>query len=88
MKKRSDVLVIATQDRDYVRMCKRALELGYEILLEKSVSPMKEALIDLLATHNKYPHNVVVCHVLRYAPAFRKVKARSCWSNALLAGLS
>lgn len=74
MKKRSDVLVIATQDRDHVRMCRRALELGYEILLEKPVSPMKEELFDLLATHNKYPHNVVVCHVLRYAPAFRKVK--------------
>ena len=72
--KRSDVLVIATQDRDHVRMCRRALELGYEILLEKPVSPLKEELSDLLAAQQAYPHNVVVCHVLRYAPAFRKVK--------------
>ena len=72
--KRSDVLVIATQDRDHVRMCRRALELGYEILLEKPISPLKEELDELLAAYREHPHNVVVCHVLRYAPAFRKVK--------------
>ena len=73
-KKRSDVLVIATQDRDHVRMCIRAMELGYQILMEKPISPVKEELEDLLTAHKKYKNIVVVCHVLRYAPAFVKVK--------------
>ena len=72
--KRADILVIGTQDRDHVRMCIKALELGYHILLEKPISPIKEELLALLETHKKHPQNVVVCHVLRYAPAFVKIK--------------
>jgi len=72
--KRADVLVIATQDRDHVRMCQRALELGYHVLLEKPISPLKDELYLLLGTHEKYGGEVVVCHVLRYAPAFLKIK--------------
>ena len=33
--KRADLLVIATQDKDHVRMAKQGLLLGYDILLEK-----------------------------------------------------
>lgn len=73
-KKRADVLVIATQDRDHVRMGIRALELGYDILMEKPISPIKEELVKLLEAHKKYGGKILVCHVLRYAPAFVKVK--------------
>ena len=72
--KRSDVLVIGTQDRDHVRMCIRALELGYDVLLEKPISPVEEELHALLKANEKYQRKVIVCHVLRYAPAFVKVK--------------
>jgi predicted dehydrogenase len=72
--KRSDALVIATQDRDHVKMCIKALELGYDILLEKPISPVEEELYKLLEAYNKYNKKVVVCHVLRYAPAFLKIK--------------
>lgn len=72
--RRADILVIGTQDRDHVRMCIKALELGYHILLEKPISPVKEELLALLEAHKKYPQNVVVCHVLRYAPGFIKIK--------------
>ena len=72
--KRADVLVIATQDRDHVRMCTRALELGYDVLLEKPISPLKEELYSILDAQKKYGGEVVVCHVLRYAPAFLKIK--------------
>ena len=30
--KRADVLVLATQDRDHVSMCVKALKLGYDVL--------------------------------------------------------
>lgn len=73
-KKRADVLVIATQDKDHVRMAIKGLELGYDILLEKPISPVKKELLDLLTAQKKYGGKVLVCHVLRYAPAYLKVK--------------
>lgn len=72
--KRADFLILATQDRDHVRMCVRAMELGYDILLEKPISPLYDELIQLLEANKKYKRSVVVCHVLRYAPAFVKIK--------------
>ena len=72
--KRADVLIIATQDRDHVRQCIRALALGYDVLLEKPISPFKDELEKLLDAQEKYGKKVVVCHVLRYAPGFVKVK--------------
>ena len=72
--KRSDVLVIATQDKDHVRQCLRALELGYDVLMEKPISPVREDLEKLLNAYKKTDRTVMVCHVLRYAPAFRKIK--------------
>ena len=72
--KRADILVIATMDNDHVRQCERALELGYDILLEKPITKEKAECDRLLKAHKKYGGKVVVCHVLRYAPAFLKVK--------------
>ncbi len=72
--KRADVLVIATQDRDHVRMCVKAMELGYDILMEKPISPFEDEINALLEAHKKYNRKVVVCHVLRYAPAYIKMK--------------
>lgn len=72
--RRADVLVIATQDRDHVRECTTALRLGYDVLLEKPISPEAEELQELLRAQKEYGGKVVVCHVLRYAPAFLKIK--------------
>ena len=73
-KKRSDLLVIATQDRDHVNQAIKALELGYDILLEKPISPIKEEINRLLEAHHKYGGKILVCHVLRYSPCFEIVK--------------
>ena len=72
--KRADLLVIGTPDLEHVWQCVKALELGYHILLEKPISPKKEELYELLEAQRKYNKIILVCHVLRYAPAFRKVK--------------
>ena len=40
--RRADVLVLATMDSDHVRQCVRALELGYDILLEKPITNNEE----------------------------------------------
>ena len=73
-KKRADILVIATPDRDHVRIAVRALELGYHLLLEKPITGSEEQLKELLEAQKKYDRRVIVCHVLRYAPAFMMVK--------------
>ena len=73
-KKRADLIIIATQDQDHVPQCIKALELGYDVLLEKPITDRLEECEKLLAAQKKYGGKVMVCHVLRYAPAFVKVK--------------
>ena len=70
MKKRADLLVIATQDQDHVRQCIKAFELGYDVLLEKPITDKREECEKLLEVQKKYNRKALVCHVLRYAPAF------------------
>lgn len=72
--KRADLLVIATLDKDHVRQCLRALQLGYNVLLEKPITDSEKECYALLAAQKKYGGKVFVCHVLRYAPAFVAAK--------------
>lgn len=72
--KRGDVLIVSTQDRDHVGHCIKALKLGYDILCEKPISGAKGEIDQLVEAQRKYGHKIFVCHVLRYAPAFTKVK--------------
>lgn len=71
--KRADLLIIGTLDKDHVRQCIAALQTGYDILLEKPITDSKEECFKLLEAQKKYGGKVLVCHVLRYAPAFLKV---------------
>ncbi len=71
--RRADILVIATMDRDHVRQCVKALELGYDVLLEKPITNSREELLSLLEAQKTYGGKVLVCHVLRYVPAYLKV---------------
>lgn len=73
--KLADAVVIATQDRDHFGHAMRALELGYHILLEKPVSPIYEECQTLYNTAKEKNLNIVVCHVLRYAPFYNAVKS-------------
>ncbi len=72
--KRADLLVVATQDQDHVRHAIKGLELGYDILCEKPISNDEKECRELLNAQQKYGKKIVICHVLRYAPAFVKVK--------------
>ncbi len=71
-KKRGDVLIIATPDRTHVPLAIRAMNLGYDVLLEKPISDSREEVRQLLQTQQKTGKKAMVCHVLRYAPAYRK----------------
>ena len=71
--KRADLLVIATQDSDHVRHCLKAFEVGYDIMMEKPITDKKEECLQVLDAQKKSGCKALVCHVLRYAPAFLKV---------------
>ncbi len=70
----ADVMFIATQDRQHVGHAIPALEKGYDLLLEKPVSPDLDECRELLKVANERGRKVVVCHVLRYTPFYTKVK--------------
>ncbi len=72
--KRSDVLLVSTLDQMHVRMAKRGLALGYDILLEKPISDDPKELRELVRCAKQSGRTVMVCHVLRYTAAINKVK--------------
>ena len=72
--KRSDLLLVSTLDRLHVRMAKRGLELGYDILLEKPISDDPREITALVECANRVGRTVMVCHVLRYTAMMRKLK--------------
>ncbi|MBI9016050.1 MAG: Gfo/Idh/MocA family oxidoreductase [Phycisphaerae bacterium] len=72
--KLADILIISTPDNYHYEPCKKALELGYDILLEKPIADDLESIIELETLANKLRRKVMVCFVLRYTPFYRKVK--------------
>ena len=66
--------MIATPDDCHVKHALKAMELGYDILCEKPLTDKKEECEALLATQKKYGNKILVCHVLRYASAYLKLK--------------
>lgn len=72
-KKRSDLLIISTWDDSHVALAKRAIPLGYKILLEKPISDKRDELIELRELAKKHDTFVMVCHVLRYTWANRTI---------------
>lgn len=73
--KLADVMLICTQDRQHVGHAIPALEKGYDLLMEKPISPDLDQCKALLSVARRTGRKVVVCHVLRYAPFYRRIKA-------------
>lgn len=69
-----DAVIIASMDRDHFAAAIPALELGYDILLEKPISPDPEECVKIQQRANELGRRVVVCHVLRYTPFFSTIK--------------
>ncbi len=66
----ADAIIITTPDDLHYGPCMAALAQGYDILLEKPISPSEKECRDILALAKKGGNIVAVCHVLRYAPYF------------------
>lgn len=72
--KLADAVLVTTQDQLHVRFAIPALEKGYDVLMEKPVSPDLEECQALLEVYRRTGRKVVVCHPMRYSPLYRKVK--------------
>jgi predicted dehydrogenase len=70
----ADVVVIGTQDADHREPCLAALEKGYDILLEKPVATRLEDVLEIEQRARRLNRRVLVCHVLRYTPFYRRIK--------------
>lgn len=70
----ADAVIISTPDNLHYEPCMLALEMGYDILIEKPVSPTEEECLNILAKAKETGRIVAVCHVLRYAPYFIELK--------------
>lgn len=70
--KRADLLVVSTPDKCHVQHCLKGFRLGYDIMTEKPLTDNKEECAALLKAQKEHGAKALVCHVLRYAPAFLK----------------
>ena len=72
--KLADVMIIATQDAFHFGHASAALLKGYDLLLEKPISTNLRDVLALEKLARDLGRRVLVCHVLRYTPFYRKVK--------------
>lgn len=72
--KMADIAVIATVDNDHYYPALKAIELGYDLLLEKPVAQTVKECTDIANAAKEKGVNVLVCHVLRYTPFYKTVK--------------
>lgn len=70
----ADALVVSTLDTLHFRQTIKGLELGYDILLEKPIATTQKECEEIEKKTVETGRKVVVCHVLRYAPIYLKLK--------------
>ncbi len=69
-----DAVILATMDKDHFAHAMAALECGYDILLEKPISPDPKECMLIGQKARELGRKVIVCHVLRYTNFFSKLK--------------
>lgn len=72
--KLADAMFICTQDRQHVKQAIPALEKGYDLLLEKPISPDLHECREIIEVANRYKRKVLVSHVLRYTVFYQELK--------------
>ncbi|MDE5896673.1 MAG: Gfo/Idh/MocA family oxidoreductase [Clostridia bacterium] len=72
--KLADLLVISTPDAAHYRHAIAALNLGYDLLLEKPIADSLARCNEIYELAKKLGRKVFICHVLRYAPFYTLIK--------------
>ncbi len=70
----ADVAIIATMDRDHFEPAMKAIDSGYDLLLEKPIAPTPEECAAITRRAEEKKVKIVVCTVLRYTDIFIKLK--------------
>lgn len=70
----ADAVIISTPDKIHYGPTMAALEKGYHVLLEKPMSPNEQECRDMVNKSMEKGLILMVCHVLRYAPFYEKLK--------------
>ena len=73
--KMADIAIIATSDSMHYEPAMQAISLGYHLLLEKPVAQTVKQCTDIANAAEANGVSVIVCHVLRYSPFFKKLKS-------------
>lgn len=73
-KTKLDFIAICTQDKQHKEQAIALMEAGYDLLLEKPIANSLEDCLAIYEISKRLHRKVVVCHVLRYTPFYRKVK--------------
>ena len=81
----ADAVIIATPDDRHIEPCLKAMEMGYDVLLEKPAAQTEEECRKILSHSKKYNRIVAICHVLRYAPYF--IALRSAVNSGMIGEL-
>jgi predicted dehydrogenase len=71
----ADIVAVATQDADHREHAVACMEKGYDLLLEKPIASNIEDCEAIYEASVKYGKKVIICHVLRYTPFYRKIKS-------------
>ena len=69
-----DAVIISTLDKDHYQQAMKALEVGYDILLEKPISPDPRECMRISEEAGRRGRKITVCHVLRYTDFFSTIK--------------
>jgi predicted dehydrogenase len=72
--KLADVAFITMQDHMHYEPCMKALDLNYDIVLEKPIAPKLEECQNIERKAIEKGRLVQVCHVLRFSPFWLKIK--------------
>lgn len=72
--KMADAVIITMPDDLHYEPVMQALAKGYDVLLEKPMAQTEQQCRNILAQVKKTGRIVAVCHVLRYAPYFIKLR--------------
>ncbi len=69
-----NAVIISTMDRDHYKETIACLKAGYDILLEKPISPDPRECMEIEAVAKECDRRIMVCHVLRYTNFFAAIK--------------
>lgn len=72
--KMADIAIISTMDQMHFDPTMKAIEQGYDLLLEKPVAPTAKECAMIYRHAKKHGVKIMVCHVLRYTPFFMQLK--------------